>query len=277
MMIKINRFFVLFVFALLFLISCTTLNEVNSNLIPEKLTIISQISLQITPQKCCFSTKDQTVFVWEKNSARIHIYRQGKRINTIGGMGFDNSNFSRLVDIAVSPDGNLLALDGFQEKIKKFDTDGKWLADFRLTKLSQPILFDISGDDTIYIYDDNRKEIVVHNSLTGEETFSFGKFMFEHPTQLSVSRNNVLVYEKESDVTHIFDILGQFENDISGNIQFDGNQHFALRKFYLENLNGGKKLAISPQAWKGFQIQSGVVVLYSENKVLIDKIDYAKK
>jgi transcriptional regulator with XRE-family HTH domain len=100
MMIKINRFFVLFVFALLFLISCTTLNEVNSNLIPEKLTIISQISLQITPQKCCFSTKDQTVFVWEKNSARIHIYRQGKRINTIGGMGFDNSNFSRLVDIA---------------------------------------------------------------------------------------------------------------------------------------------------------------------------------
>ena len=276
-MIKINRFLVLFVFALLFLISCTTLNEVNSNLIPEKLTLIFQISLQITPQKCCFSTKDQTVFVWEKNSARIHIYRQEKQINTIGGMGFDKSNFSRLVDIAVSPDGNLLALDGFQEKIKKFDTDGKWLADFRLTKLSQPILFDISGDDTIYIYDDNRKEIVVHNSLTGEETFSFGKFMFEHPTQLSVSRNNVLVYEKESDVTHVFDILGQFENDISGNIQFDGNQHFALRKFYLENLNSGKKLAISPQAWIGFQIQNGVVGLYSENKVLIDKIDYAKK
>ena len=260
------------------LFSCAVLHqEKNENIFPDTLQTILEIHPEYVPQKCCFSPKDKTVFIWEKNTTLIHIYRGNNQINTIGGSGFEDSNFSKLVDITITPDGNLLALDAFQSRIKKFDADGRLIADFEVSNLSNPILFDISADETLYIYDDSRKEIVVFNGLTGKESFAFGKFFFISPVQLVVSRNYVTVYEKKGNITHIFDILGQFEEDVSGYVQFDKNQRFELQKFYLKSLVDEGKFAVSPYSWNGFSVKNGYFVLFSNNKILIALMKYEKK
>ena len=273
---RLKLFFVFSVSALVF--ACAVLvQENNRNTIPRKLNIKYEIVPSFVPQKCCFSPKEETVFLWEKNSSLIHIYRKGKEINTIGGLGFEDSNFSKLADISISPDGNLLTLDSFQNKIKKFDTEGRLITDFEFLSLSTPALFDVSADETFYIYDDNRKEIVVLSSLTGEESFAFGRFVFANPTQLTVSRNYVTVYEKDENISHVFNILGQFEEDIEGNVQFEENQRFVLKKFYFESFVGKKKFAVAPYSWNDFLIKNGYFVLSSDEKVLIAEMEYEKR
>ncbi len=255
-------------------LSCSIISEQPRKIYPSKLNIIQKLILDFSPQKCCYSESSQTIFIMEKETNKIHFFKDGKQINIIGGLGFEKNNFSKLADITLSPDGSLLALDSFQKTIKKFDSTGKWIAELSLENISEPTLFDISIDETLYVFDDNTCEIFVSNDFNKNNLYSFGKFYLSNPSQLILAKNNLIILDENK--TLIFDTFGQFVNELNGNFQFDRFQKYELKKYFIEHQESGKKFAISPNPWTGFMIQNNYCFLLFDNEVWIFSFVYEK-
>ena len=273
-MLEVTKFlFVSISLALLVFLGCSSIEQ-QRNYIPVELNIIQRINIDFIPQKCVYSSSDRTVFISEKNSNTIHIFKYGKRINTIGGLGFENTNFHKLSDITLAPDGKLLALDSFQKKIKKFDIDGQWITDLNLDLFSKPTLFDISTEETFYIYDDNKKEIVITKTFHEDDFYSFGKFQLIQPDKLVLTKNSIVIYDIACDKTFVFDTLGQFRKELNGYIQFDKNQEYKLESHYLLHRSSGQKFAISTNTWNDFFIKKKYVILLSDNEIWIAEFTY---
>ena len=266
-------FFVLISLTLLVFFGCSSIEQ-QRNYIPVELNIIQRINIDFIPQKCVYSSSDRTAFISEKNLNNIHIFKYGKRINTIGGLGFENTNFHKLSDITLAPDGKLLALDSFQKKIKKIDVDGQWITDLNLDLFSKPTLFDISTEETFYIYDDNRKEIVITKTFHEDDFYSFGKFQLIQPEKLVLTKNSLVIYDTACDKTFVYDKLGQFRKELNGYIQFDKNQEYKLETHYLLHYSSGQKFAISTNTWNDFFIERNYVMLLSDNEVWIAEFTY---
>jgi len=270
---KFGKFSLLF----LFISTCSVISQQQQKVVPIHLNIIQKIELDFIPQKCCYSSTEKTAFIIEKNSNIIHIYQNGKRINKIGGLGFEKHNFTKLSDIKTAPDGNLLALDSFEKKIKKFDTEGKWITEFEIENIGEPGLFDISSDETFYIFDENRKEIVVTKKFGENNIYTFGKFQIDKPQQLTKTLNYILIYDKVNDKTTFFESLGQFVKESPGYYQTDKFQDFKLSRFALEHPDSEKILAVSVFPWKFFEIKNNLCLLLSEKEMWIAEFVYERR
>jgi len=264
-----------FRFALLpfLLLSACANIEMQSQRIPEKFIIIYKIQTDFTPKKCLYSSINKTVFVLEDKADVIHIYRNGKKVNTIGGLGFTSSSFNKLADITLSPDGNLLVLDSFQKKVKKFDDSGKLIAEFSLKGFIEPTLFAMADDETYYIYDNTPKEVIITRTFDKSNWFAFGKFQLKNPSKISLRKNEILIYDKRVNSTVIFGAFGQFQNELEGNIQTDKQQLYILKDHFIYHPKSGNKLAISINKWHNFSIRDYVTLL-SDNEIWIGKLSY---
>ncbi len=268
-----------FLLTILFLIvsACSVISEQQQKIVPANFNIIRKIALDFVPQKCCYSQVERTAFIMEKNSNLIHIYQNGKKINKIGGLGFEKQNFTNLSDIKIAPDNDLLALDSFEKKIKKFDSEGKWITEFEIENTGEPVLFDISIDETFYIYDENRKEIAVTKEFVKNNIFTFGKFQIDEPVQLTKSFNNIIIYDETNDKTMYFENLGQFLKELEGYYQTGKFQDFKLSRFALEHPASGRKFAVSIHPWKFFEIKDNLCLLLSDREMWIAEIWYERR
>jgi hypothetical protein len=167
-------------------------------------------------QKCLYSPLDRTVYLMDSAGGQITLWRDGTRINTIGGVGFDNSAFLRLSDIALSPDGKLLALDSFRKVIKKFDSEGKYVSSIAVDFVQEPTLLAVTGLENFYLYDRNRRELASFSS--GNDPFFFGKFMVDSPTTLECIRDQVWTYDARTDKTLFFTAEGRFDHEVEGRV-----------------------------------------------------------
>jgi len=266
--------FRLSIFLLLLFGGCSTI-EMQTYKIPVEINIFQKIQTDFIPQKCLYSSINKTAFVLEKETDMIHIYRNGEKINTIGGLGFTSSSFHKLADITLSPDGNLLALDSFQKKIKKFDVDGKLITEFSLTGFIEPTLFAIGVDEIYYIFDNASKEIIITRTFDESNWYAFGKFQFNDPCKISLGKDEITVYDQQKNTTLIFGILGRFQNEINGNIQIDKHQKYILKDYYIYHPKSESKFAISTNKWNDFSIKDNVVLL-SDNEIWIGKLTYSE-
>ncbi len=264
--------FRLFLLLILFLVACSTI-EMQSYRTPENIIIIQKIQTDFIPKKCLYSSISKTAFVLEDDSNIIHIYRNGKKINTIGGLGFTTTSFNKLADITLSPDGNLLALDSFQKKIMKFDIDGKLITEINLNDFVEPTLFEIAMDETYYIYDNASKEIIITRTFDESDWYTFGKFQFSDPCKINLGKNEITVYEEQKNTTMIFGILGRFQNEIDGNIQIEKQQQFTLKDYFIYHPKSDNKFALSANKWNDFSIEDNVILL-SDNEIWIGKLTY---
>ena len=264
--------FRLFLLLILFLVACSTI-EMHSYRTPENIIIIQKIQTDFIPKKCLYSSINKTAFVLEDESNIIHIYKNGKEINTIGGLGFTSSSFNKLADITLSPDGNLLALDSFQKKIKKFDIEGKLITEFNLDGFIEPTLFVVAIDETYYIYDNASKEIIITRTFDESDWYTFGKFQLSDPNKINLGKNEITVYDEQKNTTMIFGILGRFQNEINGNIQIEKQQQFTLKDYFIYNPKSNNKFAISTNKWTDFSIEDNVILL-SDNEIWIGKLTY---
>ncbi len=243
--------------------------------IPVGLTKPQQLDFEQSIRKCCYDTITRTLYIMPENDNAIHIFRDGKRINTIGKLGFDKSNFSRLDDIALAPDGKILALDSFSRKIKKFDKDGMWIADYDLSYLKEPTRFDVTDDEEMYIYDNFSKDITIVTSTREEERFTFGKFQFTRPQRITTNREYVWIYDAGDDTTLIYNAMGQHLEDVPGFMQLDRfNQKFTMLPNAIEQQSTGAKLAMGIERIKSFFIESGAWVVVREGGVTIYESKY---
>lgn len=266
--------FKFFLFLILFLTACSTI-EMQSYRTPKSIIITQKIQTDFIPQKCLYSSINKTAFVLEKEANIIHIYKEAKKVNTIGGLGFTSSSFNKLADITLSPDGNLLALDSFQKRIKKFDIDGKLIAELNLSSFIEPALFAIAVDETYYIYDNATKEIVITRTFDESDWYTFGKFQLSNPNKISLGKNEITVYDKQKNSTIIFGILGQFQNEIDGNIQIEKQQQYVLKDYFIYHPKSENKFAISTNKWNDFSVEDNVILL-SDNEIWIGKLTYSE-
>lgn len=264
----------LLIMLFLFLNACSTI-DINANRTPEKFEIIQKIQTDFVPKKCVYSAINKTAFVWENEADIIHIYSNGNKINTIGGLGFNAQSFNKLADITLAPDGNLLALDSFQKKIKKFDINGKLIVEINLNDFVEPALFTVAIDETYYIFDNASKEIVITRTLDRSNWYAFGKFQFETPTKMSLGKNEITVYDDKQHSTLIFGVLGRFQNKVSGNIQIEKQQQYILKDHFIYHPKSEGKFAISANKWNDFSIKDSVILI-SNNEIWIGKITYSK-
>ncbi|MDO9577256.1 MAG: hypothetical protein Q7J16_05180 [Candidatus Cloacimonadales bacterium] len=263
----------IFLLLLFVLLSCSSVEQ-QKIYTPIGFEIIREISTKFVPDKCLYSFANKTVFARQQDNSEIHIFKDGKKINTIGGIGFDQMNFTKLSDIALAPDGSLLALDSFEKTIKKFDVEGKFITSIELTDFSQPTLFTIASDETFYIYDSDRNEISNYARLNEYDTFAFGRFQLTAPTNLQLAGNLLVVNENSLNKTLIFDTFGQLEEELNGYYQIEKRQKYLLLPNYLLHEGTGEKFAVSIPRWKFFSQQDGYTILASKDKILIGKFIY---
>ncbi|MDP8202899.1 MAG: hypothetical protein P9L95_00020 [Candidatus Tenebribacter mawsonii] len=266
--------FGLFILIILFVNSCSTIEIITSR-VPINFELIKKIQTNFIPQKCLYSSINKTVFVWENETDLIHIYSGENKINTIGGLGFNSQSFNKLADITLAPDGNLLALDSFQKKIKKFDVNGKLIAEISLTDFVEPSLFAVAIDETYYIYDNASKEIVITRTFDRSDWYSFGKFQLNTPSNLSLGKNEITVYEPKQNATMIFGILGRFQKEFDGNVKIEKQQNYILKDHFIYHQETEGKFAISTNTWNEFSIKDNVILL-SDNEIWIGEFTYSK-
>ena len=250
--------------------ACSNYIQVQNDLKPKSFNLLFEIKLSHQIDKVAFLHPN---FVYLNKENSVYIYEQGELINSFGSFGFSENNFNKIDDIKISPERNLLILDSIQKKIKKFDKFGKWIATVELQNVSEPKLFDISTDRTLYIYDKNRNEVIVTKDGI-EEMFSFGKFEFSNPVQFDMIAKNIFVYDKELNKTLTFDKYGQFLQEYSGYVQSNGKSIFRLEKNFVTSSD--KKFMIHYPQWNTFFIKNNYCILTSNHKIAVNKIIYER-
>lgn len=256
---------------ILFAVGCAEFNVVK-NYTPIEFQVIREIELEFTPAKCIYSNVDKTFFIWQKDTNLIHIFKNGIRMNTVGGTGSELSNLSQLSDIALSPDGNLLALDSFQKKIIKYDRDGKYITSFNLQEFKEPALLAVAADETFYIYDDFLNEIIATRDFIENNWFVFGSHEIENPFGLCVTLDQIIIFETNS--TIIYNTLGQMENRYNESYLVDKNQRYSVIGNVIQHKSSGKKFTPSTKIWHSFSINNGIIILTAQNHILVGKFIY---
>ena len=182
---------------------------------------LEPMTLEANADKAVSSMGGRLVYTFGKASQEICFYRDGKRVNTLGGLGFDRTSFQRLSDIGVDQDGSLLALDSALKVMRKFTPEGRLLSELKLNRLIQPELFCGNTEGNFYVYDAASSEIVCLSQFDMAEQYRFGRFVVEQPSSLACNQEYLWVYSQRLDRTCVFYLLGQFKEALEGQVAFD--------------------------------------------------------
>ena len=191
----------------------------------DHLEFIKAIPVGMEYDKAIFSAPTNSVFAMHKASQEIHIYRDGKRINSIGGLGFERTNFQRLNDIGIDTDGGLLALDKVTKVLRKFSPEGLYISEIKFDALNQPELFCIGTDGTIFVYDATSSEIISISPLDSKELYRFGRFEIEQPIYLDCNNDYLFAYNSPKNITYVFYLYGQYKETLNGQFVYDTFNH----------------------------------------------------
>lgn len=196
-----------------------------------KLTVASRLSLPFTPQKCLWEERTGTLLILEQDSPNVYFYRDGKQLYSIGGFGNEKTNFIKLSDIAIDPDGNLLALDSFARLVRKYTSSGMWIADIELQGFLQPEKLCSTTDGDLIIYDAAPKELSRISGFDSRVIYSFGKFQLSGAGNVFCNKEYVLVTSESSKATQLYSLMGQLIRTYPYQLGMDN----FLYSYYYEN------------------------------------------
>ncbi|OHD55420.1 MAG: hypothetical protein A2Y33_11530 [Spirochaetes bacterium GWF1_51_8] len=138
--------------------------------------------------------------------------RKGGLLFDFGIRGYSESNLAGPMGLYISPDEYLFIVDNGNDRIQKFDLDGKWIQNFGKGMLDRPT--DVVGEgEYLYISDTFNKRIVKFD-LFGNMIESFGEQILQEPRGLCLkgdllyivdARQGIFIYNI---VTRNMDKLG---------------------------------------------------------------------
>lgn len=240
----------------------------------DSFSLVSSISAGMPVQKAVFHPQSQTVYAMSPRTQEVGIFKDTQRQNVIGGLGTGATNFQGLSDIAVSADGNLLALDSVSRSIKMFTDNGKATGTLELKGSVQPTLVAVNSNQSFFIFDSATAEIILYSALDGAEQFRFGKFELGQVKQLSCNRDYVIAYDEVENKSHVFSALGQFIKSETGQSLFDDyNNGVNLSNGMLISQMSPASLAIG--AGSGLMnISRDTLILVFDDEIRMLKIGY---
>lgn len=270
-----NKSFFLTITLLLVLFGCSQIMQNRTNLIPKKVDIIEHLSVDFPIEKALYDPITRTIYA--KNGNEIQIFKNGKKINVVGRSGFGQNQFNQLSDIALSPAGDLLALDSFRKKIYRYDQEGSFIAQIDLSIFANPVLLQMTNDEKIYIYDSATNEIYIYENFSNEEPLGFGKFTFSKPQQIGKFKDTLFIYDIKMNKTFLFNSFGQELEEISGNIFIDQYEKFQVEEFYIKHLRTGEKYQISAFPIDNCFVRNGNIIVIRNKELDVIKIQYDKE
>lgn len=187
----------------------------------EDMELMINIEVEESLDKVIYNPRSGLFYGLSRRWQQIHFYNGAKRVNSIGGIGTQKTNFQRLSDIAIDMDGSLLTLDSMSKTMRRFSAEGMWLSEIELKTLVQPELFAIAIDQSIYIYDGIEAEIVCLSMIDYTEQYRFGKFQLYRISEIYLGRDRVVAYSASDNVSHVYTRLGQYLGTEAGLLLFD--------------------------------------------------------
>jgi hypothetical protein len=253
--------------------ACSSIETPPKILDPLEARTILKIPTNFNVKKAVHDKITNTTFVMTNN--QILIYRQQEKINSIGRLGFTQTNFNKLSDITLSPTGSLLALDGFRRIIYRYDQNGSLISQFAIKDISKPALLVQSNDEKIFIYDEASNEVFILDPLAESDLISFGKFTFRQAQQIARHKNQIYLYDTILDKTFFYNTFGQQLEAVPGKIFMDQFQKYQLEKYFFTHQASGKKFCISPQLIEICVAANDLIVLIKQNEIAIVEMVYA--
>jgi len=237
-------------------------------------TPVQDIRTEEPVTKVCYAPMQHALFALCPQSGTIQVHVDGARTNTLGGRGLGSTEFSGLADIALGPDGKLLALDRLRKQIKRFSYRGELLATIELDDFADPRLLAAAGNANLYIYDAVRRDVTILTDPPAATPYRFGRFQLESPDLLAC--NNDYVWAWDGGQTVIFTAMGQFVATVSGRLQLDAhNRRYRLEGQWVQPLPEGEPLALSATPLQRFWIHDGYMTLQSENLLRLGRLEDA--
>ena len=227
-------------------------------------------------QKIIYDSLERVVYIWEKDTDLIHIYHGQIKKNTIGGSGISGLNFQKLSDICLSADGQLLTLDSFGRQIKKIDKNGNLIGEINLEHEIDPVLLATSLDEKFYIWDENRKEVIILNSR-GQKIETHTDLELEGAECLEVYDDMIAIYDLQNMTTSFFSKYGQLLDQLNGRCFCENGIYFKLDDHFIIDLKENNKFAINPHKWQSLTFQDPEIILYDGKWTKIGELKYEHK
>lgn len=267
-----ERYCIIFFLFLFLLSGCSSLNITTRKEKPRKIEVITSIEHDKDYQKAVYCPLNKRIYAMDDNN-NIEIFFKNKRIAKLGGIGTNNANFDRLTDIDLTLENKLLALDSFASEFKLFDSNGNLLSTKKLNNYKTPKYFSINRDNTICIFDSSKRNFNFIDNFSMELLFSFGKMEIPLVSDLSITKKNINIYNKDSKQTYIYNSLGRFDKKIKGYCKYDQyNNLFYLNKNYLEI--DKDRYCFTVTEWRYFSIHNRHIILLSSKEIRVCKIIY---
>ncbi|MCB5249113.1 MAG: hypothetical protein WCY87_01460 [Candidatus Cloacimonadales bacterium] len=239
-------------------------------------TLYETVSFEETVQKAYYHPGTKTLYALLAGNQEIEFWRDGKRQNTIGGMGSLSTNFRSLADFAMAQDGNIFVLDSVAKIVKKFNPDGKMIGEMELSYVQQPTKMALGNNQNIFIYDAAGSEIIAYDLLEGSELYRFGKFELSHVDMLYANKDYVVAYDNNKAENTLFSSLGQKIAVDSGQLVYDTYNNAI-------GLNNESLISKMSAAWLPMTGEMGLMTICGDTiaivvgkQVRLLKLDYAE-
>jgi WD40 repeat protein len=196
-------------------------NKLGAYLRLEGVELMESIAGDKAYTKAVSDPRGMIVFAMSKDTQEIDIFKDGLKVNSIGGLGFERTNFQRLSDIGVDTDGGLLALDSARKLLRKFTPDGMYVSEISFSSLNQPELFCVASDGNLFLYDAAPAEVICFSALDNTEMYRFGRFELQTPVSIACNNDILYAYNPAQNLTYAFYLLGQYRETLDGQAVFD--------------------------------------------------------
>jgi hypothetical protein len=127
------------------------------------------------------------VYICDLQDRQIKVFDpDGLLVRTIGQKGEGPGEFQNIGEIALLPDGRLLVLDWEAHRISLFDPEGKFINSHKFLNWSYDVFL---TTNSYYVRDENifgpeTQLSIKAYDLSGDELFSYGKFVPHHSLQI---------------------------------------------------------------------------------------------
>ncbi|HPY95877.1 MAG TPA: hypothetical protein PL063_01545 [Candidatus Cloacimonadota bacterium] len=269
---------------LIMLCSCVQINE--SFYIENKDVSLSPISLEpvlmqnieFLAKKALYSDRTQVLYVLDDSSKEIFLYKNNRLVNRIKQGSIGKYSIQRIADIALANDGGLWALDYFEKKIVKIDSNGMILTTLTLVDTVNPINFVLLENTGLYVYDKAKNEILVYEPLTMRYVYSFAKMLFEGNISISGNKDRLWIYDDQQNKTYVFSTTGKLLSEQTNKVVYDRFVNaLTYENWAIVNKANGVYLPVSGSKKGTIDLNGKHLSLLYDKQIFVYEIKYEKE
>jgi len=222
------------------LIALLLFTEIYAELIPARILSPVYSNRSVAFNAIAVSVFDNIFLTDHKNHEIIKLNSDGKLLNTIGGLGWDESSLNFPTDIAINSGLNIILCDKNNHRLVRYDKNLNFISTLpgenSFQELNYPHRCEITKKGSIFILQENSYDILKLNF--NDESFSTigsnvdKEFELQSPIDIFLTQNQNLIILEQSGKILKYDEYGSPLEIL--NLKID---HFLPKKIMTEKQN----------------------------------------